>query len=59
MLDGWMRRRLRSILRQRSKGNKGISGKIDHFRWPNKYFQEIGLFSLEDAHALLLKSSRR
>jgi RNA-directed DNA polymerase len=59
MLDGWMRRRLRSILRQRSKGNKGISGKIDHFRWPNKFFQEIGLFSLEDAHALLLQSSRR
>jgi RNA-directed DNA polymerase len=59
MLDGWIRRRLRSILRKRSKRVKGISGKMDHFRWPNKFFQELGLFSLEDAHALLLQSSRR
>ena len=58
-LDGWIRRRLRSILRKRSKRVKGISGKMDHFRWPNKFFQELGLFSLEDAHALLLQSSRR
>ncbi|MCE5336618.1 MAG: group II intron reverse transcriptase/maturase, partial [Desulfobacteraceae bacterium] len=42
-LDGWIRRRLRSILRNRSKGGKGISGKMDHFRWPNKFFQELGL----------------
>ena len=59
MLDGWIRRRLRSILRKQSKRAKGISGKMDHFRWPNKFFQELGLFSLEDAHALLLQSSRR
>ena len=58
-LDGWIRRRLRSILRKRSKRAKGISGKMDHFRWPNKIFQELGLFSLEDAHALLRQSSRR
>lgn len=58
-LDGWIRRRLRSILRKRSKGTKGISGKMDHFRWPNKFFQELGLFSLGDAHALLLQSSSR
>ena len=59
MLDGWIRRRLRSILRKRSKRVKGISGKMDHFRWPNKFFQELGLFSLGDAHTLLLQSSRR
>jgi RNA-directed DNA polymerase len=59
MLDGWIRRRLRSILRQHSKRYKGISGNRDHRRWPNKFFQELGLFSLEDAHALLLQSSRR
>jgi RNA-directed DNA polymerase len=58
-LDGWIRRRLRSIMRKRSKTGKGISGKMDHFRWPNKFFQELGLFSLEEAHALLLQSSRR
>jgi RNA-directed DNA polymerase len=58
-LDGWVRRRLRSILRKRSKRAKGISGKTDHFLWPNKFFQELGLFRLADAHALLLQSSRR
>lgn len=58
-LDGWTRRRLRSILRKRSKGSKGISGNMDHFRWPNKFFQELGLFSLVNAHALLLQSSSR
>lgn len=58
-LDGWIRRRLRSILRQHSKRYKGISGNMDHFRWPNKFFQELGLFSLADAHALLRQSSRR
>lgn len=58
-LDGWIRRRLRSILRKRSKGSKGISGNRDHFRWPNKFFQELGLFSLVNAHALLLQSSSR
>jgi RNA-directed DNA polymerase len=59
MLDGWIRRRLRSILRKRSKGSGGISGKMDHFRWPNKFFQELGLFSLVDAHSKLLQSSLR
>ena len=58
-LDGWIRRRLRSILRKRRKGTKGISGKLDHFRWPNKFFREQGLFSLEEAHCLLLQSSMR
>jgi RNA-directed DNA polymerase len=58
-LDGWIRRRLRSILRKRSKGSKGISGNMDHFRWPNKFFRENGLFSLVDAHRILLQSSWR
>ena len=58
-LDGWIRRRLRSILRKRSKGSKGISGNIDHFRWPNKFFREHGLFSLVEAHRKLLQSSLR
>jgi RNA-directed DNA polymerase len=58
-LDGWIRRRLRSILRKRSKGSKGISGNLDHVRWPNKFFREHGLFSLVDAHLKLLQSSSR
>lgn len=48
-VDGWIRRRIRSILRRRMK-KKGISKGSDHQRWPNSFFQEIGLFSLEMAH---------
>jgi RNA-directed DNA polymerase len=56
-LDGWIRRRLRSILRKYSK-TKGISRGRDNIRWPNKYFQDLGYFSLYDAHRALLQSSR-
>jgi RNA-directed DNA polymerase len=55
-LDGWLRRRLRSILRKRTK-RKGISRGLDHHRWPNAYFRERGLFSLEQAHRSLLQPS--
>lgn len=56
-LDGWIRRRLRSILRGYQKG-KGISRGRDNVRWPNKYFRDLGYFSLYDAHCDLLQSSR-
>jgi RNA-directed DNA polymerase len=49
-LDGWVRRRLRSILRTRS-GRRGLSRGRDHQRWPNTYFHEHGLFSLKEAYA--------
>lgn len=55
-IDGWTRRRLRSILRRRSK-RKGISGGGDHQRWPNSYFRVHGLFCLKEAHRDLLQSS--
>lgn len=55
-LDQWLRRRLRSILRKRSK-RKGISRGRDHQRWPNSFFRECGLFSLVEAHAALFQSS--
>jgi RNA-directed DNA polymerase len=55
-LDGWIRRRLRSILRGYNK-DKGISRGKDNIRWPNKYFQDLGYFSLYDAHRALLQSS--
>lgn len=57
-LDGWIRRRLRSILRKRSK-RKGISRGHDHFRWPNTYFARHGLFSLTAAYASLLNPQKR
>lgn len=57
-VDGWVRRRLRSILRKRSK-RKGISRGHDHNRWPNRFFRDNGLFNLKDAHQALLQSSSR
>lgn len=48
--DGWVRGRLRSILRKRHKG-KGRGRGFDHFRWPNCYFAKHGLFCLKDARA--------
>lgn len=56
-LDGWIRRRLRTILRGYNKG-RGISRGWDNRRWPNRYFQDRGYFSLYDAHQVLLQSSR-
>lgn len=56
-LDGWIRRRLRTILRGYNKG-RGISRGKDNIRWPNKYFRDLGYFSLYDAHCALRQSSR-
>ena len=47
-IDGWVRARLRSILRKR-KGLRGRSRGRDHHRWPNQYFDTLGLFCLEAA----------
>ena len=57
-LDGWIRMRLRSILRKRL-GKKGRGRGSDHHRWPNKFFAEHGLYSLKTAHDLACQSSSR
>lgn len=57
-LDGWIRMRLRSILRKRH-GRKGRGRGLDHRRWPNAFFAEQGLFSLQAAHVLARQSSWR
>lgn len=57
-LDGWIRMRLRSILRKRSK-RRGRGRGSDHQKWPNAFFAKHGLFSLKDAHALACQSSTR
>jgi RNA-directed DNA polymerase len=57
-LDGWIRGRLRSILRKRSK-RRGRGRGLDHQRWPNAFFANQGLFSLAEAHVLARQSSRR
>jgi RNA-directed DNA polymerase len=50
-LDGWLRMRLRSMLRK-NRGGKGKGRGQDHHRWPNAYFEKLGLFSLERARDL-------
>jgi RNA-directed DNA polymerase len=57
-LDGWIRQRLRSILRKRA-GRRGPGRGQDHHRWPNAFFVEHRLFSLRTAHALAVRSSSR
>jgi len=54
-LDGWVRMRLRSILRKRL-GKRGRGRGRDHQVWPNAFFTEHGLFSLATAHALARQS---
>ena len=56
-IDKWVRMRLRSILRKRSK-RRGRGKGLDHIRWPNAFFQQQGLFSLVQAHMLLIQSQR-
>lgn len=57
-VDGWVRMRLRSILRRRA-GRRGHGRGPDHQRWPNRYFAEQGLHTLVTAHALACQSSCR
>lgn len=54
-IDGYVRMRLRSILRKRRK-RKGRAKGDDNHRWPNAYFAERGLFSLTTARAQAVQS---
>ena len=57
-LDGYVRGRLRSLLRKRC-GRRGRGRGADHQRWPNKFFAEQGLYSLEGAHGSYSQSCLR
>lgn len=54
-IDSWVRMRLRSILRKRRKGNGRGKG-LDHIRWPNRYFEKLGLFTLGQAREEWIES---
>lgn len=58
ILDGWVRMRLRSILRRRAR-RRGRGRGADHQRYRNAFFAELGLFSLTAAHARECQSSLR
>jgi len=55
-IDSYIRGRLRNILRHQRK-RKGRARKLDHYRWPNRYFSAVGLYSLKLAHAAARQSS--
>lgn len=57
-VDQWVRMRLRSILRKRH-GLKGAGRGRDHQKWPNRYFAQLGLFSLEQAQKEKIISLRK
>lgn len=45
--DGWLRRRLRALLRKREKRPGYGLSRAESRRWPNRWFAAQGLFSLE------------
>ena len=58
-LDGWIRRRLRRILLKRHKKHRHNGLGSAHHRWPNAFFAEQGLFSMEAAYVRVRQSVRR
>lgn len=58
-LDTFIRQRLRSTLRKRSKRRGCARSGMDNRRWPNAFFTQHGLFNLVSAHATVRQSSRR
>lgn len=54
-LDGWIRGRLRAILRKRAH-LRGRSRGRDHQRWGNSFFAKHGYFSLCDARVAVRQS---
>jgi RNA-directed DNA polymerase len=48
-LDGFIRRRLRAILRKQDKRPGLGHCRADHQRWPNAFFAKAGLLALEQA----------
>jgi len=55
-VDGFVRRRLRAVLRKRDKRPGFGLARGDHRRWPNAFFATHGLFTLHEAHVLASQS---
>jgi len=56
-LDGWIRQRLRRLLRRRRTGSRRAAIR-DHQRWPVAYFADLGLISLALARDKTSQSQR-
>jgi RNA-directed DNA polymerase len=55
-LDGFIRRRLRAILRKQEKRPGFGKCHADHKRWPNVYFAALGLFTMTEARMMASQS---
>lgn len=55
-LDGFIRRRLRALLRKREKRPGMGRCQADHVRWPNAFFAAQGLFTMAGAFAAASQS---
>lgn len=55
-LDGFIRRRLRALLRRQEKRPGFGQCHADHHRWPNAYFAALGLFTMTEARMLASQS---
>lgn len=61
-LDQYVRYRLRAVLSRRKfrRSHRRRSGRgHDHYRWPNRFFADHGLFILSAEHAIVRQSYRR
>jgi RNA-directed DNA polymerase len=56
LTDGFVRRRLRAILRKQDKRPGMGKCRDDHLRWPNAFFAAQGLFTLTTARVLASQS---
>ncbi|TVQ96234.1 MAG: group II intron reverse transcriptase/maturase, partial [Desulfovibrionales bacterium] len=57
ILDGFLRRRLRSILRKHMGHSRGTGRCLnDHKRWLNTFFTKLGLFTMKEARVLASQS---
>jgi len=55
-IDGFIRRRLRAMLRkQKHRPGQGRC-RQDHKQWPNAFFADLGLFTMSAAHQLARQS---
>jgi len=55
-IDGFVRRRLRSMLRKQQHRPGQGRCRHDHQQWPNAFFAELGLFTMSEALALARQS---
>ena len=55
-LDGFVRRRLRAVLRRQLHRPGQGKCERDHKQWPNAFFANLGLFTMSEAHRLARQS---